>query len=217
MKKIYFMLMAGLFVLGCSAGTTVVQKSATSGLDDEEKEGTEEIIKLEKRMKAIIETSMGNIEVELFAEESPITVENFVGLAEGKKEFIDPKTGEKTKRKFYDGLTFHRVIPEFMIQGGCPLGTGTGGPGYKFQDETDNGLAFDKPGLLAMANAGPNTNGSQFFITEVKTPWLTGHHTIFGQVVSSKDLEVVKKIARVDADLSDKPLDDVIIKKITIK
>ncbi|MBQ3834220.1 MAG: peptidylprolyl isomerase [Elusimicrobia bacterium] len=168
-------------------------------------------------MKAIIETSMGNIEVELFAEESPITVENFVGLAEGKKEFIDPKTGEKTKRRFYDGLTFHRVIPEFMIQGGCPLGTGTGGPGYKFQDETDNGLAFDKPGLLAMANAGPNTNGSQFFITEVKTPWLTGHHTIFGQVVSSKDLEIVKKIARVDSDLSDKPLDDVIIKKIIIK
>ncbi len=206
-----------LFVLGCSAGTTVVQKSETSGLDSEDKENTEEIIKLEKKMKAIIETSMGNIEVELFAEESPITVENFVGLAEGKKEFIDPKTGEKTKRRFYDGLTFHRVIPEFMIQGGCPLGTGTGGPGYKFQDETNNGLSFDKPGLLAMANAGPNTNGSQFFITEVKTPWLTGHHTIFGQVVSSKDLDIVKKIARVDADLSDKPLDDVIIKKIIIK
>lgn len=217
MKKIYFMLLSVLFVLGCSAGTTVVQKSDTSGLDKDGENSTEEIIKLEKRMKAIIETSMGNIEVELFAEESPITVENFVGLAEGKKEFIDPKTGEKTKRRFYDGLTFHRVIPEFMIQGGCPLGTGTGGPGYKFQDETDNGLAFDKPGLLAMANAGPNTNGSQFFITEVKTPWLTGHHTIFGQVVSSKDLDVVKKIARVDSDLSDKPLDDVIIKKITIK
>ncbi len=217
MKKIYFMLFTVLFVLGCSTGTTVVQKSATSGLDDEEKEGTEEIIKLEKRMKAIIETSMGNIEVELFAEESPITVENFVGLAEGKKEFVDSKTGEKTKSRFYDGLTFHRVIPEFMIQGGCPLGTGTGGPGYKFQDETDNGLKFDKPGLLAMANAGPDTNGSQFFITEVKTPWLTGHHTIFGQVVSSKDLEIVKKIARVDADLSDKPIDDVVIKKIIIK
>ena len=217
MKKIYFVLLSVLFVLGCSAGTTVVQKSETSGLNSEENESSEEIIKLEKKMKAIIETSMGNIEVELFAEESPITVENFVGLAEGKKEFIDPKTGEKTKRRFYDGLTFHRVIPEFMIQGGCPLGTGTGGPGYKFQDETDNGLAFDKPGLLAMANAGPNTNGSQFFITEVKTPWLTGHHTIFGQVVSSKDLEIVKKIARVDSDLSDKPLDDVIIKKIIIK
>ena len=217
MKKIYFVLLSVLFVLGCSAGTTVVQKSETSGLNGEENESSEEIIKLEKKMKAIIETSMGNIEVELFAEESPITVENFVGLAEGKKEFIDPKTGEKTKRRFYDGLTFHRVIPEFMIQGGCPLGTGTGGPGYKFQDETDNGLAFDKPGLLAMANAGPNTNGSQFFITEVKTPWLTGHHTIFGQVVSSKDLEIVKKIARVDSDLSDKPLDDVIIKKIIIK
>ena len=216
MKKIYFILLGMFFVLACSTGKNVVTKSAVSGADGEES-STEEIIKLEKKMKAIIETNMGNIEIELFPEESPLTVENFVGLAEGKKEFVDPKTGEKTKRNFYDGLTFHRVIPEFMIQGGCPLGTGTGGPGYTFKDETDNGLAFDKPGLLAMANAGPNTNGSQFFITEVKTPWLTGHHTIFGQVVSSKDLEVVKKIARVDSDLSDKPLDDVIIKKVIIK
>ena len=120
-------------------------------------------------------------------------------------------------QKFYDGLTFHRVIPEFMIQGGCPLGTGTGGPGYTFEDETNNGLKFNKPGLLAMANAGPNTNGSQFFITEVTTPWLNGHHTIFGQVVSNEDLEIVKKIARVDCGFSNDPIDPVYIEKITIE
>ena len=170
-----------------------------------------------KTMKAIIETSMGTIEIELFPDKAPKTVENFVGLAEGTKEWTSPKTGKKVKKPFYDNLTFHRVIPEFMIQGGCPLGTGTGGPGYKFDDEIDPSLKFDKPGLLAMANAGPNTNGSQFFITEVKTPWLNGHHTIFGEVVSSKDLDIVKKIARVDCDFSDSPLEPVVIKKITIE
>ena len=157
------------------------------------------------------------IEVELFADKAPVTVENFVGLATGTKEFTDLKTGKKAKRKFYDGLTFHRVIPEFMIQGGCPLGTGTGGPGYTFEDETNNGLKFNKPGLLAMANAGPNTNGSQFSITEVTTPWLNGHHTIFGQVVSMEDLEVVKKIARVETGFSNDPIEPVIINKITIE
>lgn len=168
-------------------------------------------------MKAIIETSMGTIEINLFSEQAPKTVANFVELAQGTKEWTDPKTGKKVKKPFYDNLTFHRVIPEFMIQGGCPLGTGTGGPGYKFDDEIDPSLTFNKPGLLAMANAGPNTNGSQFFITEVKTPWLNGHHTIFGEVVSNKDLDIVKKIARVDSDFSDSPLEPVIIKKITIE
>ena len=176
------------------------------------------ILKTEKKtMKAIIETSMGTIEIELFPEKAPKTVANFVELAQGTKEWTDPKTGKRVKKPFYDNLTFHRVIPEFMIQGGCPLGTGTGGPGYKFDDEIDSSLKFDNPGLLAMANAGPNTNGSQFFITEVKTPWLNGHHTIFGKVVSSKDLDVVKKIARVDCDFSDSPLEPVVIKKITIE
>jgi len=174
--------------------------------------------KMEKKtMKAIIETSMGTIEINLFSEQAPKTVANFVELAQGTKEWTDPKTGKKVKKPFYDNLTFHRVIPEFMIQGGCPLGTGTGGPGYKFDDEIDPSLTFNKPGLLAMANAGPNTNGSQFFITEVKTPWLNGHHTIFGEVVSNKDLDIVKKIARVDSDFSDSPLEPVIIKKITIE
>jgi peptidyl-prolyl cis-trans isomerase A (cyclophilin A) len=202
--------MLAVFVFSCSSDKAVVVKDTA----DNNKQISK---KTEKTMKAIIETSMGTIEVELFADKAPVTVENFVGLATGTKEFTDLKTGKKTKRKFYDGLTFHRVIPEFMIQGGCPLGTGTGGPGYTFEDETNNGLKFNKPGLLAMANAGPNTNGSQFFITEVTTPWLNGHHTIFGQVVSMEDLEVVKKIARVETGFSNDPIEPVIINKIIIE
>ncbi|MCL2145138.1 MAG: peptidylprolyl isomerase [Endomicrobia bacterium] len=166
-------------------------------------------------MNAVIETSLGNITIELFPDKAPQTVANFVELAEGTKEFTDLKTGKKVKQKFYDGLVFHRVIPDFMIQGGCPLGTGTGGPGYKFEDEIDPSLKFDKPGKLAMANAGPNTNGSQFFITEAATPWLNGNHTIFGQVISG--MELVKKIARTEVDFSDKPINPVIIKSIVIE
>lgn len=212
MKKILcLLLLATLAVCSCSSNKAVVKETKDKG--------NEQILKFTetKKMKAIIETSMGTIEVELFADKAPITVANFVGLAEGTKEFTDLKTGKKTKGKFYDGLTFHRVIPEFMIQGGCPLGTGTGGPGYTFEDETNNGLKFNKPGLLAMANAGPNTNGSQFFITEVNTPWLNGHHTIFGELVSTDDLEIVKKIARVETGFSNDPIEPVIIKKITIE
>ncbi len=215
MKKLSFLFLNFLiFLFACSSDKAVTMKS-----DDSNIINTQKIIKKaeKKKMKAIIETSMGTIELELFPDKAPVTVENFVGLAKGTKEFTDLETGKKTKRKFYDGLTFHRVIPEFMIQGGCPLGTGTGGPGYTFKDETDNGLKFNKPGLLAMANAGPNTNGSQFFITEVNTPWLNGHHTIFGQVVSNKDLEIVKKIARVETGFSNDPAEPVIIKKITIE
>ncbi|MCL2390672.1 MAG: peptidylprolyl isomerase [Endomicrobia bacterium] len=166
-------------------------------------------------MIAIFETSLGTIKVKLLPENAPLTVENFVELAEGVKEFTDHKTGKKTKKKFYDGLIFHRVIPEFMIQGGDPLGTGTGGPGYKFKDEIDPSLKFDKPGILAMANSGPNTNGSQFFITEVSTPWLNGNHTIFGQV--TEGLDIIKKIARSQVDFSDKPIEDVILKNVTIE
>ena len=215
MKKLSFILLSLFFVFACSSDKTVVSK--TEQVKDDY-DVNKEIKKMEnKKMKAIIETSMGTIEVELFPDKAPVTVANFVGLATGKKEFTNPKTGKKEKKKFYDGLTFHRVIPEFMIQGGCPLGTGTGGPGYTFEDETNNGLKFNKPGLLAMANAGPNTNGSQFFITEVTTPWLNGHHTIFGQVVSNEDLEIVKKIARVDCGFSNDPIDPVYIEKITIE
>jgi peptidyl-prolyl cis-trans isomerase A (cyclophilin A) len=143
---------------------------------------------------AIFETSRGNIVVKLFEKDAPKTVANFVGLAEGKQEWIDPRTGQKSKNRLYDSTAFHRVIPQFMIQGGDPLGTGTGGPGYRFEDEFQSGRKFDKPGLLAMANAGPNTNGSQFFITEVATPHLNNRHTIFGEVV--KGLDLVPQIAR---------------------
>jgi len=163
---------------------------------------------------ALIETSAGTIECRLFEEQSPITVTNFAGLAEGKKEWTDPKTGTKVKKPFYNGLIFHRIIPGFMIQGGCPLGTGTGGPGYTFQDEFYRDLGFEKPGLLAMANAGPNTNGSQFFITLVPTPWLNNRHTIFGETVRGRD--IAEKIANLPRDSRDKPIEDVVIRKIRI-
>ena len=143
---------------------------------------------------AIFKTSRGDIVVKLFDKDAPKTVANFCGLATGAQDWIDPRTGQKSKAKLYDGTAFHRVIPQFMIQGGDPLGTGTGGPGYKFEDEFGSGKKFDKPFLLAMANAGPNTNGSQFFITEVPTPHLNGRHTIFGEVVKGGDL--VPQIAR---------------------
>jgi len=134
-----------------------------------------------EKLVATIVTSRGKFTCELFYKETPATVANFVGLALGEQPYKDVKTGKWTKGNFYNGLVFHRVIPNFMIQGGDPMGKGTGGPGYKFQDEFKPNLKFDKPGKLAMANAGPGTNGSQFFITEVPTPWLDGHHTIFGQ------------------------------------
>jgi peptidyl-prolyl cis-trans isomerase A (cyclophilin A) len=143
---------------------------------------------------AVFQTSRGNIVVKLFEKEAPKTVANFVGLATGKQKWIDPRTGQESSGKLYDGTKFHRVIANFMIQGGDPLGTGTGGPGYRFEDEFQSGRKFDKPGLLAMANAGPNTNGSQFFITEVPTPHLNQRHTIFGEVVKGFDL--VPQIAR---------------------
>ncbi len=142
---------------------------------------------------ATFQTSLGEIVVKLLPEKAPKTVANFVGLAEGTREWKDPRSGQSAKRPLYDGTVFHRVIPDFMIQGGDPLGTGTGGPGYKFEDEIGPDNRFDKAGLLAMANAGPNTNGSQFFITEVPTPHLNRGHTIFGEVV--KGLELIRKIA----------------------
>ncbi|MDR0617934.1 MAG: peptidylprolyl isomerase [Endomicrobium sp.] len=166
-------------------------------------------------MDAIIETSLGTIKIKLFPKNAPLTVSNFVELACGTKKFTDPKTGKKIKKKFYDGLTFHRVIPEFMIQGGCPLGSGKGGAGYNLEDEIDPSLKFDKPGMLAMANIGPNTSGSQFFITETAIPWLNYTNTIFGQV--KEGLDIVKKIARVEVNFSDKPKHPVIIKTITIQ
>lgn len=161
------------------------------------------------------DTTLGMIVCKLFGVEAPKTVDNFIGLAEGTKEFIDPITGKNMKKPFYDGLIFHRVIPNFMIQGGDPTGTGRGGPGYRFEDEFHNLLHFDKPGKLAMANSGPNTNGSQFFITTAPTPWLDGRHSIFGQVVEGQD--VLEKISNAEKDARDRPLKDIVIKKLTIK
>jgi len=143
---------------------------------------------------ATFQTSAGDIVIKLLPEKAPKTVENFLGLAEGTREWKDPRSGQMVKKPLYDGTVFHRVIPDFMIQGGDPLGTGTGGPGYKFGDEIGPDNKFDRPGLLAMANAGPNTNGSQFFITEVPTPHLNRGHTIFGEVVKGGDL--IAKIVR---------------------
>lgn len=178
--------------------------------------GAAYVMNMNKQPKyAILETSLGTIKCELYPDQAPKTVANFVGLAEGTKEWTDPRTQEKVKKPFYDGLTFHRVIPRFMIQGGDPLGTGTGDPGYKFEDEFDPSLKFDRPGRLAMANSGPNTNGSQFFITVAPTPHLNNKHTIFGQVVEGQ--EVAEKIANVPRDAQDKPRQPVVIQKVTIE
>jgi len=170
---------------------------------------------LPKGYYAAIITDFGTIVFELYEKQAPKTVKNFVDLALGKKEWVDPKTGQKVKKPFYDGLIFHRVIPNFMAQTGCPKGDGTGGPGYEFEDEFYEGLVFDRPGRVAMANRGPNTNGSQIFITVVPTPWLNMKHTIFGQVV--RGLDVVEKIVSVPRDYRDKPLSPIYIKKVLIK
>jgi Peptidyl-prolyl cis-trans isomerase (rotamase) - cyclophilin family len=164
---------------------------------------------------AIFETSQGRIVARLFDKEAPNTVANFVGLAEGTKEFTDPKTRQKAKRPFYNGLSFHRVIPDFMIQGGCPLGTGTGDPGYRFADEFHPSLKHDRPGKLSMANAGPNTNGSQFFITVAATPWLDGRHAIFGEVIEGQD--VADKISKLPRDGQDRPRTAVVMQSVTIE
>ena len=173
----------------------------------------------------IMHTSEGDIRINLFDTKAPHTVENFLGLATGNNYGHAPFTGQPSHEKFYDGLTFHRIIKDFMIQGGCPLGTGTGGPGYDFDDEIDPTLKFDRPYLLAMANAGlrrgadgkvHGTNGSQFFITTVPTPWLDGHHTIFGEVADEESKAVVDKLDAVATDGQDRPLEPVMIEAIEL-
>jgi peptidyl-prolyl cis-trans isomerase A (cyclophilin A) len=154
---------------------------------------------------ALFDTTEGKFKIKLFADKAPKTVENFVGLAEGAK----------TGKRFYDGLIFHRVIPNFMIQGGCPEGSGRGGPGYKFADEFDPSLRHSKKGILSMANSGPNTNGSQFFITVAETSWLDNKHTVFGEVVEGYD--VVEKISKVPKNSGDRPSKDVKINSVTIE
>ena len=187
-----------------------------------------EIFNLDAGLYAIIRTASGNkpfgdLVIKLFPDIAPETVDNFVKLAKGEKEFTDASTGQKSKRPYYNGIIFHRVIKEFMIQGGDPTGTGRGGPGYSFGDEISPAVKFEKEGLLAMANAGPNTNGSQFFITVVKTPWLNGRHTIFGEVVAGKDmglnvsgLDIVKKISEVKTLPGDRPEIPVTIEQVII-
>jgi peptidyl-prolyl cis-trans isomerase A (cyclophilin A) len=167
-----------------------------------------------KELYATLETSQGTIVLQLFSKDAPKTVANFVGLASGEKEWKDPNTLQPQKKPLYDGTIFHRVMPNFMIQGGDPLGQGIGGPGYNFEDEFQSGRTFTKSGILAMANRGPNTNGSQFFITVAETPWLNNRHTIFGEVL--KGYEVVEKISKVQTAGAAKPVTPVVIKKVTI-
>lgn len=165
---------------------------------------------------ATLHTNRGDIVIELFDDHAPKTVENFVGLAGGTKEYVDAKTGETTTGKFYDGLTFHRVIDGFMIQGGCPRGDGRGDPGYRFDDEFHPELSFDRPYLLAMANAGPGTNGSQFFITVAPTPHLNRRHTIFGEVTDEASQKVVDAIATTPTGMMDRPVDPVVIESVEL-
>jgi peptidyl-prolyl cis-trans isomerase A (cyclophilin A) len=166
---------------------------------------------------ATLKTNRGDITLQLFPNHAPTTVQNFVGLADGSQQWSDPETGEQKNERFYDGLTFHRVIDGFMIQGGCPIGNGTGGPGYQFKDEFHPELTFSKPYLLAMANSGPGTNGSQFFITVGPTPHLNMRHTIFGEVADQESRDVVDAIAKTSTDRGDRPSDPVVIESVTIE
>ncbi len=166
---------------------------------------------------ATLHTSAGDIRINLFADHAPKTVANFVELAEGGREWTDPRTGAKTTARLYDGTIFHRVIPNFMIQGGDPLGRGTGGPGYRFADEFHTDLSFNRPYLLAMANSGPNTNGSQFFVTVAATSWLNRKHTIFGEVADAESRSVVDAIAATKTGSGDRPIEDIIITAVTVE
>ncbi|HEY9841936.1 MAG TPA: peptidylprolyl isomerase [Candidatus Obscuribacterales bacterium] len=230
-KRLPLMFLAGALVLALPACSEKQEESSEAGNGKTSQEQSSqsttnskgnmkvssESTPIENDVKEVIatmETSLGTIKLRLFHKEAPKTVANFVGLAEGTKEYIDPKTGDKAKSHYYDGLSFHRVIPGFMIQGGDPVGNGTGGPGYEFEDEFHPKLRHSKAGMLSMANAGANTNGSQFFITDAPTPHLNDRHTVFGEVIEG--LQVVKTIANVSRDAMDKPKEPVVIKKLTI-
>ncbi len=208
------------FIVGCGA---LKQESPTDPAEispPAEETLVKEKIPEKKELLAVMkirhgDEPLGEIVIKLYPDKAPVTVENFVDLAKGDKMFTDPRTRQQLKRPFYNGLIFHRIIKNFMIQGGCPLGNGTGGPGYRFKDEFDGSLVFDRPGILAMANSGPGTNGSQFFITTVPTPWLNNHHTIFGEVIEGMD--VVKKIEAVKTGPGDRPLESVVLEEVIIK
>lgn len=200
-------------LLALSLGAVADGKKA---IDTKAKKTNESTTKAKgKPMFATFDTSMGKFKAKLYPDQAPKTVENFAGLAEGSKEWTNPKSKQKETKPLYSGTIFHRVIKDFMIQGGDPLGTGTGDPGYRFEDEIHPELKHTKPGILSMANAGPNTNGSQFFVTVVPTPWLDGRHTIFGEVIEGMD--VVKKISETKTKTGDRPVTDVVIKSIAIE
>ncbi|MHA2787593.1 peptidylprolyl isomerase [Corynebacterium sp. S7] len=170
----------------------------------------------QKTATATLHTNLGDIVIDLFGNHAPQTVENFVGLSKGSKDYSTKNASGSNEGPFYNGAIFHRIIPGFMIQGGDPTGTGTGGPGYEFADEFHPELSFDRPYLLAMANAGPGTNGSQFFITVDATPWLTNKHTIFGEVTDADSKAVVDKLANVQTGRMDRPVEDVVIESVEI-
>jgi peptidyl-prolyl cis-trans isomerase A (cyclophilin A) len=169
-----------------------------------------------EQLTATLHTSAGDIALQLFPDHAPKTVRNFVELAEGTREWTDPSTGQTTTTPLYNGTVFHRVIAGFMIQGGDPLGNGSGSPGYRFGDEIHPDLSFNRPYLLAMANAGPGTNGSQFFVTVGKTDWLNGKHTIFGEVLDEQSRKVVDQIANAPTGANDRPREDVVVSSVTI-
>lgn len=175
---------------------------------------TRELVAGDGELQATFDTSMGSFKVRLFEDLAPNTVANFVGLSTGQIEWTDPRTGEAGTGALYDGVVFHRVIAGFMIQGGDPTGTGRGGPGYRFEDECNPAATHDKPGKLSMANAGPNTNGSQFFVTLRATPHLDGRHTVFGEVIEGMD--VVEKIGQVETDRNDRPVQPVTIRGVSV-
>jgi len=200
-----------LFALAIAAAMPALAKTKSPSKENEQFMAD---IKQGKDLYATLDTSLGVVVVKLFSKDAPKTVENFVSLADGSKAWKDPKTGKESHKPLYDGTIFHRVIPNFMIQGGDPLGNGTGDPGYKFEDEFNAALTFAKPGMLAMANSGPNTNGSQFFITVVPTPWLNNHHAIFGEVV--KGMDVVNQIVTTPTGPGDRPKTPVVLKKVSI-
>ena len=215
MRITYALLLFGLVVIAAAAQQSTPTAPAAQDLPDAPQATAAATIR-PNGPSVVMDTSMGRITCQFFQQQAPKAVANFIGLAEGTIDWTDPTTKKKQHHKpYYDNTTFHRVIPEFMIQGGDPTGTGMGDPGYSFDDEVNPDLNFDKPGRLAMANSGPNTNGSQFFITEQAYDSLNQHYTLFGQC-DEPSVEVVKSIARVQRDSNDKPLAPVTLKKVTI-
>lgn len=231
---IKLILVALVFTLGCTRGckkedktippkvdaatetAPSVNPAGTNKMTTETENLTREFnLQAGDKLFATLHTSVGDIKIELFWDKTPRTVWNFAALATGKQAWTHPATGVKEAKPLYDGTIFHRVIKNFMIQGGDPLGTGTGGPGYNFKDEFVAGLKHDKKGVLSMANAGPNTNGSQFFITEVPTPHLDGRHSVFGQV-DAASFSVIDKIANTPTGRQDRPQTDIVIKSVTV-